>query len=162
MNNSMSYASSHARELPAMAKLRSFRMLPDGWHFGSGGAISLETFRKAKSVFDYLGLCGFTRRDVFVGGDREVLVTAYHRKDYVGVTIEPDGSASITFEKSNEDPQFIDCNDLREVRKNVLRISKKIWPTSDSSTQTTSIQIAANSMTWHSRNQAAEECRFSM
>lgn len=145
-----------------LQKLEQFRNKPTGWHYGSGGPISREMLKSAKRVLDTLRLCGLTRCDVFAGADYEVLVTAYYRRNYVGITLEADGTASVTFERQDEDPEFIECANSREVKNIILKISKRIWHTSDSYTRTISMPVAANSTTWHLRNRQVEECRFSM
>lgn len=143
----------HALELE---KLSSFRNLPVGWHYGSGGPISSSVIVDAASVYNQFRLVGFTRNNFFAGENGEVLATAYRRDHYVGVTIEPSGFDTITYEVGDKEVLYLDGLDLKAIKKAILDVAGTIWNISALSIPVTSTMIAVNSTTWRSRTQRME------
>ena len=136
---------------PELEKLNSFRNLPAGWHYGSGGPISSSVIADAASVYHQFRLVGFTRNNFFAGENGEILATAYRRDHYVGVTIEPSGSDTMTYEVGNKEVMYLEDLDLKAIKKAILDVAGRIWNISASSTLTSTTTIAANSMTWSLR-----------
>jgi hypothetical protein len=133
---------------PELEKLNSFRNLHAGWHYGSGGPISSSVIDNAISVYNLFRLVGFTRNNFFAGENGEILATAYRRDHYVGVTIEPSGSNTITYEVGNKDVMYLEDLDLKSIKKAIIDVAGTIWNMSASSILASTITIAANSMTW--------------
>ena len=137
--------------MPEIEKLNSFRTLPNGWHYGSGGPISASVVDDAATINNFLRLVGFARTNFFAGANGEILATAYRQDHYVGVMIEPSGYNSITHEVNNKEVSFIENLMLSDVKKSILTIAGEIWNMSALSTPATMTTLAANSMTWHLR-----------
>jgi len=105
---------------PAIAKLKSFRTLRDGWHYGRGGPISSDVIGQAESIHAFYLSVGFSLTDFFPGANGEVLATAYHKDHYIDVIIEPDGSHSLVYEVANKEIICIDGSDLKTIENSIL------------------------------------------
>lgn len=132
-------------------KLNSFKRLPIGWHYGSGGPISSRVIDDAIAINKLFRLVGFARTNVFAGANGGILATAYRLYHYIGVTIEPSGTHSIVYEIGNKEDLTLDDLDLATTQRVILRLAGIIWNISASSTQATTTTIAANSTTWSLR-----------
>lgn len=84
-------------------KIRSFRELPTGWHYGNGNAPSDETIQKALTLNSELALSGFSKTNAFPGIEGEIQVTAYHGPLYLEFTIEPDKGITFIYEHNGEE-----------------------------------------------------------
>jgi hypothetical protein len=137
--------------VPELKKLDSFRSLPVGWHYGSGGPISAAVIDNAAAVYKFFRLVGFTRTNFFAGVNGEILATAYRQHHYVGVMIEPSGANTVTYEVGNREVTYLENLDLTAIKGSILAIAGEIWNISALPTLATMTTIAANSTTWYLR-----------
>ncbi len=129
-------------------KLTSFKTLPIGWHYGLGGPISDDVIEAAAAIYRRFRLVGFSRNDFFAGASGEVLLTAYHRKHYIDVIVEPTKKFSITYEVNDSEKLFREDLEFNEINKEILEIAGKIWNISGSFTPTTMIIPGTSSTIW--------------
>lgn len=136
-------------EFPAIKKLNTFRDLPAGWHYGSGGPISDEVLLRAGELVRILGWLGFTRSDAFANEDGDVLVTAYHRQHYISIGVALAGTYTLNHEIDGVESFYGEGMNIGDLVKELSKVSKAIWNTSGSSTHQSSTTTPENSMIWH-------------
>lgn len=134
-------------------KLREFRRLPDGWHYGSGGPISEITFENAKRVHECLFENGFTYTDAFPGAEGEVQLTAYQGAHFISIIIEPEGQMSFAHEENDIDVSEPEENiSLSSVKQRITDASRAIWNSSDSCIHGTLTKTRTASPSWDLRS----------
>lgn len=87
-------------------KIRSFSNLPNGWHYGLGGGSPAWVVRSALDYLYQFMMLGFSETDAFIGGDGQIMVTAYRADHCVEVTIELDNTLSIAHQFQGMDVSF--------------------------------------------------------
>ena len=88
------------------AKIRSFGNLPDGWHYGSGSGSPPWVVRAALDHLYQFMMLGFSETNAFIGGDGQIMVTAYRGDHCVEVTIELDNTLSVAHQFQGADVSF--------------------------------------------------------
>jgi hypothetical protein len=157
----MGFEPSMQEEYRTARKIFSFRNLPLGWHYGQGGPISMLTISRALDVYMAFLIAGFPRTDAFAGAGREVLVTAYHGTDYIGVITESDGQMSLRHESADEERFYREKMVLFEVKQKISELAGQIlWSSYVSSIPGISIERETDSMIYHSRTLRAESPSF--
>ena len=131
-------------------KLDGFRTLADGWHYGNGGPIAEEQIREAKKMLQFMNMIGFTRTDAFASGDGEILLTAYHEKNYLGVVLEENQTFSFTHELDGQECYAAENVTVLEAKKLLLTVAGEVWPISAWSTPGISTPFAASLTSLHS------------
>ena len=131
------------------SKIRSFRNLPRGWHYGQGIAISRDIVEKALSIHSFMLTLGFADTNTFPGVGGEILLTFYYNNHCIEVTIEPNGYYSIIHEKGTETLSSVSETDDPESSLN--KMAGEIW--SQSGSFTFNIMMPGENVlrAWHSR-----------
>jgi hypothetical protein len=115
------YPTNDEIEASTKRKLEGFQALKPGWHYGSGGPISLNTIEVAEELYDTLLLTGLTTTNAFPGAGGEILLTGYYKDHYVGFMIEPSGEISCTYERSGAEQASADDVSLSEAREWLIK-----------------------------------------
>lgn len=83
-------------------KIRSFRTLPEGWHFGEGVGATDVTVNTAIFVTDLLSRFWVHDMDAFPCVDGGVLVHGYRGDDTIEIQCDPDGRIHIAHERGRD------------------------------------------------------------
>lgn len=143
-------------------KINSFKELPAGWHYGTGGGVTDDVASIALDLHSALLLSGLTKTDAFPGAGGEVLLTGYYRDHYIALTIEPDGRVDCAHELNGEELQASENLSKQEAQAWVMEAARGIWNLSGWFIPATSTILSNASMTSHSKNLLTEEeCLFS-
>jgi hypothetical protein len=124
-------------------KIRSFTSFPDGWHYGSGGPASAKMTQIALDyLYQYIA-SGFRETDAFFGPDGQIMVTAYHGKHCVEVTVDVDRLFTVSHQFDGEDrfyePEISSLRASVEVARIVSNIEQEECGTFAWSTPRTTI-----------------------
>ena len=95
-------ASSNVTDSPLENKIASYMNLQEGWHYGEGGPIPVETIRAALELVRFLSPLA-TKIDSVPGANREVVVAADLAGEYIEVVIRPDQSCMLIRDSDESD-----------------------------------------------------------
>lgn len=116
---------------PTSRKIRSFKNLKSGWHFGEGTAFDDSILEMAASLNEFALSLGFYETDTFPGIDGSVMLTVYYYQHYLEFTLNPDGKVIYCREKGKEEihEKFgLSVEDARKIltdfRKEICRLSE--------------------------------------
>jgi hypothetical protein len=140
-------------------KIKSFKYLGEGWHYGTGGPISADTARKALALNAALRISGFST-DAFPGVHDELLVTGYAPDHYVELLVRRDGFFDLLIERKGAVALVRDQIDLSAVNHELARVKQR-WSSADSSTPGTMIIEGESSRALPSKNQKAVVLQWS-
>ncbi len=126
-------------------KIRAFKNLPNGWHFGEGCPPSDTTISQAQELNKSLGLVGFQKTNAFPGIDGAVRVTAYHNKTYLEFTIEANGEVTFLHEEGGEEIEYRENVSLSQATEFAKDLGGKLWASFDSSIQVTTTILESDS-----------------
>lgn len=132
-------------------KIRSFRKLPVGWHYGDGGPIENSVIQRSIYLYWSMIWRGVVRTDAFAGADGEILLTAYHGEHYLGIVIEQDGKMTFRHEFKDEEKTYIEVDNLSEM-ESAIGEAVKWWNTYDFFIQITS-SVSAIDLTSYRLNE---------
>ena len=110
-----------------LEKLLRFKVLPTGWYFGRGEAISQVATENATAILGYGHGCGFPASDVFPGAEGEVMVTFYQNSHYIEVTIESPNLFEVVYEVDDDERSSRTCANVAEVFQLLSEIYGEIW-----------------------------------
>jgi hypothetical protein len=130
-------------------KIRSFRHLTPGWHYGRGIPISETVTRIALRLNALSRYMGVLTTDAFPGVDGEILLTCYVREHYLEVLVRPDEAVSIIHEIADE--VVTEVPPTRRPEPVLRQIVGEIWNGSGSYTSTISMFGDRDLPVWHSR-----------
>lgn len=136
-------------------KIRSFRSLSPGWHYGSGVAPTNDMIAKAVQYEALYRLLGYPITDAFPGADGEIMVTAYHGDFYVELTLETDGSFRFACEAPGSNEVYIEGLLAFQAMHRLFDFTRRIKPETCRLYEsfilaTTMTPIAVSSRTWRS------------
>lgn len=134
-----------------LLKLKSFRHLPEGWHFGSGGPLQANVISEAERTYNLLIFLGLTRTNAFAGSDGEAQVVAYHRNHVVSITVEANLSFTVDHEVDGNSVDYDDGLNFDNVKTKLREIAERIWSTSGSSIRPTTTPTQDVFPTWSLR-----------
>jgi hypothetical protein len=134
-------------------KLRHFRSLRIGWHYGRGKPPAEKTMEAASWLHREALFLGFTSMDAFPGVNGEIMLTIYAPgSNYMELTVEPDGTISFAHEINRAEQPVpdnrISALDARHLLKN---IASSIWSMSISSISPTTTPTGTNLKVWLSK-----------
>lgn len=87
-------------------KIRSFRELPDGWHYGEGVPATEVASDGAISLSREAARLAFFETDAFPGIHGEVMFTVYAGTHYLEFTFELNGSVAFLHERDGEELDY--------------------------------------------------------
>jgi hypothetical protein len=125
-------------------KIKSFRDLPVGWHYGSGVPPTDETIRKALLLNAEAGFAGFRKTNAFPGTDGEIQVTAYHESIYLELMLELDGRVIFIYEHNDKEIAYEGLT-LNEAIARIRTFRGLTWALSGLSTSGTTTPIKSDS-----------------
>jgi len=115
------------RENTTKDKILTFSSFEKGWHFGEGVPPTKDILQQAVGMSDRIAISGF-RSNAFPGIDGEIMVTAYHGKNYLEFTFETDGTVTFVREKEEIEVAYEEklTFDQAKSRLNAFG-AEKIW-----------------------------------
>jgi len=135
-------------------KIRSFRQLPEGWHYGEGGPPAERTVTSALAICRAAHNYGFLRTDAFPGIGGEIRVTAYEGPQYLEFTVAPDLRITFVRELDNVEVASEENLSLEQTESKLHQVAEQLWSLSDLLAQHTSIDRDSVSRAARSRTQA--------
>ncbi|MBM3301840.1 MAG: hypothetical protein FJY85_18050 [Deltaproteobacteria bacterium] len=143
---------------PTERKIKSFRGLKHGWHYGEGEPIEEEILGDAISLFREATRLAFFETDAFPGLNGEIRVTIYLHDHYLEFTVEPDRSVTFHREMAHQEVCHEEHLSLNAAKARIADFrADRAWNTSDSSTSDIMTTIVADSRPSSSRTPAGQE-----
>jgi len=135
------------------AKIKSFRSLPTGWHYGQGGPLRADVVNKALEIDGYYRQLGFTTTDAFPGANGELMITAYRELHCIETTLSTDLRYSVTHER--DDAEMSATQDVSEIiaKRIINQIGAEIWRSFGLSTESTTTKGGKGSQASRSKTQ---------
>ncbi len=110
-------------------KLKAFKALEKGWHFGEGARISTRALAAARRLLHVAFSANpQVELDIFPGIAGEVRVCVYSKQDYYEFTVEPD--YTVTFRREENDVEVGDAISLtlNEAADKISAAAAPQWP----------------------------------
>lgn len=117
-------------------KIKKFKNLSVGWHYGKGIPPSSDTVTLSLRINDQAVLFGL-KTDAFPGVDGEIQVNCYYDDETIELIIEPNGEICLVHDRNNVELESFESSKLSDVLGFLKRYGKDIWNLSGSSTQIT-------------------------
>lgn len=133
-------------QLAIADKIRSFRKLPNGWHYGTGEPISQSMAGSALDWLEFLGLLGYTNIDAFPGEGGEVLLSADFDDSLIEFILETNGTFSISLEIDGYEDVYYGKIGSSEAYNIISEIAGKEWSAFDYFTQVSLIEQEIDSL----------------
>lgn len=108
-------------------KIKGFRNLPRGWHFGEGVPAGPVVVRCALELLGYAAAQGFRRTNAFFGVEGEISLTTYHGDRYLELVVGEDGSADWTEEKGDEEIGGGEGLTVEEAKRKIDDLRERVW-----------------------------------
>ncbi len=96
-----------------------FVVLPEGWHYGEGGALSVDKIETAKLWIKFFKVAGFSRFNAFPGLNNEIRLRVYHNNLMFEVFFETDNSIDIAIERGEEVLRYIEGATPSQIKDNI-------------------------------------------
>jgi hypothetical protein len=87
---------------PTIAKINSFKDLPENWSFGEGVVFDSSQMEKAINLVNIAYELGLKESDAFPGLNGEIMVTFYDNEDYWELILEPNNSVTYVYERGED------------------------------------------------------------
>lgn len=110
---------------PTTRKIQEFGERKKGWRWGEGVAFEQSILGSAIALNLEAIRFGFFTTDAFPGTDGSIMVTIYHRDQYLEFTIEPNGQVTFYHEQANEEVSYTEGLSLEEARTKIGEFSKQ-------------------------------------
>lgn len=149
-----------SRTTEADLVLPTFAGLEQGWHYGEGGPIPVERLTAAQVFVGTLKMHGFHSIGAFPGPDTSVMLSATHFAHSVEIVFEADGTYSFVYEEKGDEVDRCEHVDRATFKNAFARAVRAIWPSFDSSIQSTT--TLAGGVSRHTRTKIyTAACRSS-
>jgi hypothetical protein len=116
-------------------KIRDFKKLEKGWHYGEGELFKDSMLDNAIALIREAFNLAFYTTDAFPGLNGEVLCTIYHGEHYLEFILEPDGSVTFSREKKGHESSgeeeicYQEGLSLQDAKEKIGEFGKEIWNT---------------------------------
>lgn len=118
-------------------KIREFRDLPQGWHYGRGAAPSKETIDAAIEIAVTALKGGQTDTDAIPGSNGEIQILVFRGSTYLEFTIEANGLVDYRREEGDNRVARLDALPIHRALSILEDFTREIWLSSGSSTAST-------------------------
>lgn len=140
---------------PTIKKILGFEKRGHGWHFGEGVPPSKDIISKALLIVKKAIKAEFDT-DAFPGVDGEIMVTIYHKDDYMEFTIEGDGKVTFVHEQGEEEISYKEGLEINNALREMRNIGKYLWNISEAFTETITIKDVCDFKVWLSETHQAQ------
>ena len=127
-------------EESVVGKLFSFANLPEGWNYGTGSSIPINTIGVAIKWYQLFLNSGLTDVDVFPGEDGAILIAVITGDYYIEAIIEADHSISLKWNLQNKPIKYYSNMSELVAYTMLMELIEKVtgekWSSSDSSIKT--------------------------
>lgn len=116
-------------------KIRDFKKLEKGWHYGEGELFKDSMLDNAIALIREAFNLAFYTTDAFPGLNGEVLCTIYYGEHYLEFILEPDGSVIFSREKKGHESSgeeeicYQEGLSLQDAKEKIGEFGKEIWNT---------------------------------
>lgn len=138
-------------------KIFSFLDLPDGWHYGSGYAPSLELVLHAINLAHILRTLGCRSLEAFPGISGTIMVSAYGQNSCLDITMPNIREHDYVFLRDGAEVAEKEHVSLDELVETLTRERWLACDLSDSCTRSTTARKRVDSNLWLSRTQTVLE-----
>jgi hypothetical protein len=121
---------------PVESKLRQFRSLQAGWHYGEGKAIDPASLERALDLYQAAIRLAPYEMDAFPGLNGEVVLTVYREDRCLEFTLEPNGTVTFSYEQGDQEVSYVEGLSLEQARDRIKEF-RQSWLGSDSFTVNT-------------------------
>jgi len=132
------------------AKIKEFEHLPQGWDYGSGGAIPAKTVQKALEWNQHFYQFGFLRTNAAPGGGGQIAVATGWGDHYIEIIVNPDDTVSVAHDFKRKQELYRSHVSDADAYQIIQGIVGKIWSASTSSIQLNTIETRIDGSEWHS------------
>jgi len=123
------------------SRIKAFRQIQSGWHYGTGLPPSQETVNTALKLNVEARYAGFPKTNAFLGTDGEIRVTAYHGPLYLELTVEASGKVTLLLEQGDTEIAYEENLSLQEALAQMRKLRGLTWALSGLSISTTTTTI---------------------
>lgn len=138
---------------PTTLKIRSFKRLLEGWHYGKGVPPTNAAIEQALKLNSGALSSGFLKTDAFPGIDGEILVAVYYGEWYLEFTLEANMSVTFVAEKNREEVEYVEGLSVEDALNKIAQYREKVWTLSGLSILSISTIAQASSRVWPLRIQ---------
>ena len=139
-------------------KIKSFGLLPVGWHYGEGGPLSDVVINKAQEIDHLYRQLGLTVTDAFPGTDGALMITAYLGDQCIETIISADLRYSVMHEHDQTEILVEDNISESDAKRKIKKIGADIWSLFGLSTVSTTTRGESGSQA--SRSRTRKEAEF--
>jgi hypothetical protein len=136
------YPRSSFRSAETARKIRHFRLVQSGWHYGEGVPPSPHVINVALEILAHVAMTGFADTDAFLGVNGEVRVTIYSRSTYLEFTVEPNETISYVREDHDREIDYRPVISINDVFSILSETGRELWASFGFSTTGTTITVA--------------------
>ncbi|MBC8180359.1 hypothetical protein H8E88_04465 [candidate division KSB1 bacterium] len=140
---------------PTIKKILGFGKREHGWHFGEGVPPSKDIIGKALLIVKK-AIKADLDTDAFPGVNGEIMVTIYHKNDYLEFTVEVDGKVTLVHERGEEEISYKEGLEISNALREMKNIGKYLWNISEAFTKTITIRDLCDSKVWLSETHQAQ------
>lgn len=108
-------------ENATIQKIKSFKNLKEGWHYGEGVSFNDENINCAIDLCEFLLNNSFIKIDAFPGFNGEIRITAYPLDYYFEITLDENKNVSLLIENGNDKEIFrIENQNCESIKKLII------------------------------------------
>ena len=112
-------------------KIREFKELAQGWHFGEGVPIEQSILDAGIALNREAIRLGFLETDAFPGINGEVMLTIYSDDHYLEFTLETDSNVTFYREKDDEEVAYQEGLSFQDAQERIRQLRIEKWMESD-------------------------------
>jgi hypothetical protein len=129
-------------------KIKSFALLPSGWHYGGGMPPPAERIKNAEAWHEKLVTYGFAATDAFPGADGEIMISAYRDNHVFELVLEADDTLSFYHEHNDATLTSLSHKGISEIEATMTRVAGELWSILGSFTNETLTLEKIGSIGW--------------
>jgi hypothetical protein len=119
-------------ENATIQKVKSFKKLKKGWHYGEGVSFNDKNINCAIDLCEFLLNNSFIKIDAFPGFNGEIRITAYPSDYYFEMTLDGNENVSLLIEKNGNDQEIfrIENHNCESIKKLIIeKRDSLLWNT---------------------------------
>lgn len=118
-------------ENATIQKVKSFKNLKEGWHYGEGASFNDKNINCAIDLCEFLLNNSFIKIDAFPGFSGEIRITAYPLDYYFEITLDDNENVSLLIENGNDQEIFrIENQNCESIKKLIIeKRDSLLWNT---------------------------------
>ena len=117
--------------LETAQKIKAFKNIPIGWHFGEGLPPTPTNIDIALKLNSALDTVGFPSTDAFLGASGEIQVNGYNENIYIELIIDLDNLIEFVYERDNQQLICQDNLSISEAEAKIQFWGRRKWAISE-------------------------------